>query len=308
MHLKSPLTQFWHHLQHLALHATMTIVAVGIAFALPKVASYILFKWWPWVQEEPQRMLYSEIALAALLVLALNLVKLAWDYRGRARITDIASLVHAQESGDWLDRWAKDRRIRGLPWKRDLNIKAVTGYGTFAAKDSTLRTIIEDCYELRVMLIDPYGPGARAYAAAHADPAATLEDLRREIDASIDALQRLRSPGKTILLKFYEEPPFWKLVFVGDHVWMRCCHATRDAGKFPEYVFALQPEKPTRGFFAAFYTHFLSQWNDPRVPLYLFDSDELQYRSGVGGETQRVPYRRNERADGVTAIELPAPA
>jgi len=38
--------------------------------------------------------------------------------------------------------------------------------------------------------------------------------------------------------------PFWKLVFIGHHVWVRCCHGTRDADKFPEYVFALQPTSP----------------------------------------------------------------
>jgi hypothetical protein len=294
MYAKSPLINFWHSLHHIASHTVITLIAVAVAFSLPKAATYILFTWWPRMQEDGRGLLYTEIAFAALLVLVMNLVKLAWDYRGRARISDVASLVFAQESGDWLTRWVKDNQMKRMPWKRDLTIKAVTGYGTFAADDSALKTILDDCYELRVMLLDPYGPSALAYAAAHADPQTTLIDMRREVAASIAALKRLQGPGKTIALKFYDEAPFWKLVFIGHHVWVRCCQGTRDTAKFPEYVFALQPDKPMRGFFPAFYTDFLNQWSDPRHPEYLFDSDELLYRNGTGGEARRVPYRRGE--------------
>lgn len=287
---RSPLVDFLHSLRHLAVHAVITLVAVVIAFSLPKAASYILYNWWPRMQEDTQKLLYAEIGFAAALVLLLNLVKLTWDYRSRARMTEVAALVYARENDDWLSRWVRDHELRRLPWKRDLTIMAVTGYGTFAAADSALRAMIQDCYELRVMLLNPYGAGAEAYAAAHADPAAVLAELRREVAASIAALRRLQGPGKNISLRFYEAPPFWKLVFVGEHVWVRCCHCTRDNGKFPEYVFALQPDKPSRGFFPAFYTHFLNQWNDIGHPKYAFDSDELVYRDAKSGKARRVAY------------------
>lgn len=290
MYSKSPLVDFWHSLRHVASHAAITLIAVAIAFSLPKAASYILFSWWPQMQEDTQKLLYAEVGFAGVLVLLLNLVKLTWDFRSQARMTTIASLIYARESDDWLARRVKGNQLKRLPWKRDLTIKAVTGYGTFAAADGALRDMIEDCYELRVMLLHPYSPGAEAYAAAHADPSATLAAIRREVAASITALRRLQGPGKNIQLKFYEEPPFWKLVFIGEHVWVRCCHGTRDTGKFPEYVFALQPEKPTRGFFPAFYTHFLAQWNDSRHPEYAFDNDELVYRDAKGSKARRVPY------------------
>ncbi len=191
MYAKSPLINFWHSLHHIASHAVITLIAVAVAFSLPKAATYILFTWWPRMQEDGRGLLYTEIAFAALLVLVMNLVKLAWEYRGRARISDVASLVFAQESGDWLTRWVKDNQMKRMPWKRDLTIKAVTGYGTFAADDSALKTILDDCYELRVMLPDPSGASAQASAGAHADPQATLADMRREVAASIAALDRL---------------------------------------------------------------------------------------------------------------------
>lgn len=290
MSSNSPLLDFWHSMRHLASHAAITLVAVAIAFSLPKAASYILYNWWPRMMQDTQLLLYVEIGFAASLVLLLNLIKLSWGYRSRARMTSIASLVYARESDDWLSRWVRDNHLKHHSWKRDLAIKAVTGYGTFAANDSSLGHIIRDCYELRVMLLNPFGRGAEDFAASHADPQATLAEMRREVAASIAALRDLHGPGKNISLKFYDESPFWKLVFIGDHVWMRCCHCTRDRAKFPEYVFALQPQKPNRGFFPAFYTHFLNLWNNPCHPEYAFDSDELVYRDAQGSKLRCMPF------------------
>lgn len=290
MHVRTPALNFWNGLGHIAGHAGITLLAVAIAFSLPHGASYILYNWWPKVQEDSHTLLTTEIGFAAVLVLLLNLLKLTWDYRKRARMSAIASLVYARENNDWFSRWTKEQRLRRLPWKRDLTIMAVTGYGTFAAADSALLDILQECYEIRVLLLDPDGAGAAAYAAAHADPAATRADLRREVQASIACLRRLQAAGKKVSLKFYEEAPFWKLVFTGEYAWVRCCHNSRDAGKYPEYVFALQPAKPSRGFFPAFYTYFLNRWNDAGHPEYAFDSDELVYRDGQGAELRRRPY------------------
>lgn len=291
MYSKSPLVDFWRSVRHMASHALITLIAVAIAFSLPTFASYILFNWWPRMQEDSQALLYTEIGLAAFLVLLLNLVKLTWDYRSRVRITSIASLVYAQESSDLFSRWVKSNQLKRLPWKRDLTIQAVTGYGTFAADDSVLKKLIQDCYEIRVLLLNPYGTYAEAYANAHDDPPATLAEIRREIAASIAVLRQLLGSGKNVVLRFYEGAPLWELAFIGEHVWVRCSHGTRYVVEnFPEYVFALQPKKPTRGLFPAFYTHFLNQWNDPRYPEYAFDTDELVYRDLKDSKASRVPY------------------
>ncbi|MDD5247340.1 MAG: hypothetical protein PHY45_00040 [Rhodocyclaceae bacterium] len=291
---KTPFLKFWSSLGHIATHAGITLLALGIAFSLPQAATFILFNWWPKVRDDTQMLVVTEISFAAMLVALLNLAKLAWRYRQAAQTSAIASLVYAREGDGRLSRWLKDNLLRDLPWKRDLTIMAVTGYGTFAALDSALKDLLADCYEIRVMLLNPYGPAADAYAASHADPEAILADIRREACASVACLRRLQGMGKNVALKFYDEPPFWKLVFAGEHVWVRSCHGTRDIAKHPEYVFALQPEKPNRGFFPSFYTYFLNQWNDPRHPDYAFDTGDLVYRDGKGAKLRRVPFPDQE--------------
>ncbi len=286
--LAKPFQHLWGSLSKMAAHAAITLLALGMAFSLPHAASYILFNWWPRVRDDTQMLVATEIAFAAALVLLLNFGKLAWGYRKAAHAGAVASLVCACEpNGNDADR---GRLLRALPWKRDLTVMAVTGFGTFAAPDSMLGHLLDRCYEIRVMLLNPYGEAAAGYAATQADPDAVLADMRREVDASVARLQALQSAGKKVALKLYDEPPFWKLVFTGEHVWVRPCHASRDGAGSPEYVFALQPERPGRGFFASFYTYFLNQWNDPRHPDYAFDAGELVFRDVKGGKPRRDPY------------------
>ncbi len=288
MQIRTSLLNLWHHLRHAATHAGITLVAVSVALALPRAASYILFNWWPKIREDAQMLLLTEVGFATVLVLLLNLLKLTWDYRAKARMAAVASLVYAHE--EQVPGAAKGRPPLPPLWKRDLAIMAVTGYGTFAADDSLFKDIVDDCYEIRVMLMNPYGSGALAYASVHADPAATLAELRREVAASIAALRQLQGKGKKVALKFYDEPPFWKLVFTGEYAWVRSCHNSRDGGKCPEYIFALHADNPSRGFFPAFYTYFLNRWNDSVHPDYAFETDELVFRDSQGTELRREPY------------------
>jgi len=308
MRLKMTLLKLWSSLRHVATHAGITLLAVGLAFSLPQAASYILFNWWPKMRDDAQVLMFTEIGFATALVLLFNLLKLTWDYRNKARMTTIASLVYAREGHDRAALRAKGNHLRNPLWKRDLTIMAVTGYGTFVADDSPFQEIFQDCYEIRVLLMNPYGSGAAAYAAAHVDPETTLAELRREVQSSISCLRELQGPGKNIAVKFYDDTPFWKLVFTGEHVWVRSCHTTRDAGKYPEYVFALQPESPNRGFFPAFYSYFLDQWNDPRNPNYDFATNELIYSAG-DAKARRLPYPgEKDKEEPAEAGREPLPA
>lgn len=308
MTFRSQPQHLWLGLRHIASHAAITLLAVGIAFALPQLAQYILFNWWPLVRDDSRLLLYTEIGFAAGLVVLFNVASLTFHYRRRARMSSIASLVHVHEQGSWFSRQRKQNLLRRLPWKRDVTIMAVTGYGTFSAADADLGHILQDCYEVRVMLMNPYAAGARSYVAAHPAAEAALAGFRSELAASIEYLRALHAAGRKVVLKLYDEAPFWKLVFTGEHAWVRCCHDCRDFGKFPEYVFALQPDKPARGFFPAFYTYFLNQWNDPQHPDYNFDSDELVYRDGDGQERCREPYPVHAAAAGDSGSGRPLPA
>jgi hypothetical protein len=295
MQSRNPSSHIWSSLRLISVHVAITLLAVGIALTLPTVARYILFQWWPRVQDDSEMLLLSEVALAALLVAMFHLVRLTWDGRRKARLGAIASLVHARDTtSGWLSRWVEKDLMRASPWTRDLFIMSITGRDTFGAEGAELHDALKDCHEVRVMLLNPHGYGARTRAKSLQHPESVLNRYRGEADGSIAYLRELHAAGKKVSLKLYDDPPFWKLVFVGDQVWVQYCHDGRDTRDCPEYVFALQPDRPERGFFPAFFSYFLNQWDDPRHPEYNFETDELVYRNPDAAEPTRVPYPRQE--------------
>jgi hypothetical protein len=276
-------------LRGVAIHGVITLLAVAIAFSLPDVASYILYKWWPMVESDPGLLLGSEIVLASALVLIMNLAKLSWDHRYTVEMARTAALVYARNGvRGWAGRWRERRLLKRLPAARDAFVLTMTGYDTFVNESSPLRGPLDGAYELRVMLVNPVGESLRRRAES-LPPEITVLSLQAEIEASIAFLAALRRRGTKVTLKFYDQMPFWKIVVLGDHAWVQFCHAGFAVSEQPEYVFALHDRNPRQGLFVPFYVHALERWNEADHPEYDFDRNELVYRDAAGNETARAP-------------------
>lgn len=274
-------------LRQILSHGAVTILAVAIAFSLPGFANYILNEWWPEVESNANLLLGTEIALASILALMFNMATIAWDHRQRVRTARLASLVYARNANaGWWSRRRERALVEQLTTARDAFVLTLTGYDTLVAADSLLRPVIEKAYEIRVMLVNPCGRGLRQRAET-LPPEVTVLTLHTEIEATIGALSALRKYGKKVNLKFYDEEPFWKLVVLGDYIWVQHCHSGFVVREQPEYVFALQHTEPRHGLFVPFYMVFLNCWNDTRHPEYDFDTNELVYRDAGGKETGR---------------------
>lgn len=299
------LTQGIHHAFS---HVVITLLAVGIAFSLPSVASYILFYWWPMVKSDSQLLLITEISFAVVLVLLLNILKVAWNGRRGMHMNKIASLVYAREEQGWMSRWKERDMRKKIANVRDVYIMSITGYDTFISGNRDLQKTLDMAYEIRVLLANPYGKGVTSRALSTDDPEAMLQAYRQEVETSISYLRKLAEAGKKIKLKFYEEPPFWKLVVTGEYVWVQYCHTGHEVKSQPEYVFGLQHDNPQRGFFEPFYKHFLDQWKDQGHPEFNFETSELIYRNEDGNEIQRTAFPpRAEHvvlADNLSALEI----
>ena len=274
-------------LRQILSHGALTVLAVAIAFSLPGFANYILNEWLPGVESNASLLLGTEIALAAVLALIFNLAAVAWDHRRRVLTARLASLVHARNAdAGWWARRRERALVNQLTTARDAFVLTPTGYDTLVARESVLRPVIEKAYEIRVMLVNPVGQGLRRLAES-LPPEVTILTLHTEIEATIGALSALRKYGKKVKLKFYDEEPFWKLVVLGDYIWVQHCHTGFEVSEQPEYVFALQHTEPRHGLFVPFYMIFLNSWNDTRHPEYDFDTNELVYRDAGGRETAR---------------------
>jgi hypothetical protein len=210
-----------------------------------------------------------------------------------------------REESSRLSRRFDRRLLDRITGTRDVSVMSVTGYDTFVSQRRQLGNVIDHSYELRVMLMNPYGPGAMRRVQSLGDPAPLLETYCQETAATIERLTSLAAAGKKVTLKFYEDPPFWNLIVTGEYVWVQYCHDGHELKSQPEYVFALDRDKPALGLFSAFYVHFLNQWGDPQHPEYDFAARELIYRDDRGNEVKRVAFPpRAERDDTLRPVLL----
>lgn len=292
---------FSYTLGHIAGHAGVTLLAVGIAFSLPMLANYILFTWWPMVTVDSQLLLINEIVFAAVLVLLFNMLLNAREGRLSHRMIRLVSLVHVRQEDSLFSQKIGSKLLERITGTRDVSVMSVTGFDTFVSEMRNLRQVIDGSYELRVLLMNPYGPGALRRVQSLGNPEGLLETYRRETEASVERLASLAAAGKKVTLKFYEDPPFWNLIVTGEHVWVQYCHDGQELKAQPEYVFALNRNNPAQGLFPAFYVHFLNHWSDPRHPEYDFASGQLICRDERGNEVRRVPFlpqTESERIEG----------
>ena len=281
---------FFHTLRHIFSHIGVTLLAVGIAFSLPALARYILYTWWPMVENDSQLLLANEIIFAAVLVLLFNLFLGARQGHLSRRMNRLVSLVHVREENDRRSRRTDRKLLDQITGTRDISVMSVTGYDTFVSERRKLKHVIDQSYELRVMLMNPYSAGAMRRVQSLGDSEPLFETYCQETAATIERLASLADAGKRVTLKFYEDPPFWNLIVTGEYVWVQYCHDGHELKTQPEYVFALIKDKPTQGLFSAFYVHFLNHWSDPRHPEYDFDTHELIYRNDKGNEVRRQPF------------------
>ena len=269
-------------------HGIITMLAVAIAFSLPQAARYILYEWWPLVEKDANLLLATEIGMASLMVLLFNFAKIVWDNRQRVRMAKLTALAYARDCKP--NRFLRRREralVAQMAAARDAYVLTLTGYHTFVEDGSLLRDALRAAYEIRIMLINPVGRGLRRRVDTMPSEI-TLLSYHKEIETSIAYLTELRRAGKNITLKFYDQEPFWKVVVLGDYVWVQHFHTGSEVTCQPEYVFALQRHNPREGLYVPFYTHFLEQWNQSRYPEYDFDTNELVYRDEAGNECGRA--------------------
>src|SRR3990172_10223678 len=106
------LNPWWISLRQILLHLCATALAVGIALSLPVGARYILYQWWPKVEEDANLLMATEVVLAGVLVVLFNMAGIAWENRRKVRMADLASLVHVRASGSRLARWRERRLVK----------------------------------------------------------------------------------------------------------------------------------------------------------------------------------------------------
>lgn len=272
-------------------HVGIVIVSAFIALSLPSVVSLAaqnLLAYWSLVENEETFLVTVEIVVAVLLIVALHFAGKNWMDRRLSRMARYAGLVSVTPVEGFLAR----RRAKKLKERegiaRDIMVIGSTGYSTFVDPKGDLHNVLKTCREAKIMLLDPLREGATIRAKSIPDPDISPEIFREQIVRSIDFLKGLKAGQKNIRLKLYPDMPLLKMEVLGDHICVRYYHTGLNVNKMPEYVF--KHDQNPGSLYSPFYQYFLARWNDPNIPEYDLDTDDLVYRDRSGNETRREKF------------------
>lgn len=257
-------------------HIVVVVLSAAIAASLPftlGVAARRLLVYWSVVEDEKVFLIAVEVGVALVLVLAFSRAKTSWKNRALGKMARSAGMAHFIAGKGTLARRATRRSKERQAFMRDLMIIGSTGARTFVDPGGDLHTAIQTCHAAKVMLLHPEQRGAVERARTIADPEVSLERLREQIRETIAFLGALRTAGKDVRLKLYEEAPLLKLAILGDYAWVQHYHPGLDVRVMPEYVF-VHGQNPA-SFYMVFYRYFMARWDDPAVPEYDLLRDEL---------------------------------
>ena len=97
-----------------------------------------------------------------------------------------------------------------------------------------------------------------------------------------------RAAQRNVKLKLFPDAPFLKLTILGDYLWVQHYHTDLDVEMMPKYVF--KHDQHPGSLYVPMYQYFLIRWENPDIPEYDMDTDDLIYRDMRGKEVRRERF------------------
>jgi hypothetical protein len=280
------------NITHISYHFIVVFLSAVLALSMPFMVSTMarkLLASWAFIENEKLFLVAVEILTAVMLILFFNFVRRAWNDRRLARMAKSAGLVQATPfRGTFIYKRRIKHMKKKLGFAREIMIIGSTGYRSFAEEEGDLHEAVQNCREAKIMLLDPLKHGAIARARSIPDPEITPEVIREQIIKSIDFLKSLKAAQKNVRLKLYPDMPLLKMAILGDYAFIRHYHTGLNVRHMPEFAF--KNDQKHGGLYLPMYRYFLSRWQDPDIPEYDLDTDELVHRDHTGYEVMRESF------------------
>lgn len=278
------------NITHILYHVIIVALSAGIAFSLPVTAKYFVQQvqgYWSLVENEEIFLVSTEIIIAVLLIVGFNALVRDWRNRKLAGFAKTAGLSDISFPSAFLARRRTRKLKEAQGTGRSVMLIGSTGLSTFADPEGELHTVLKNCREAKIMLLNPLKEGVAARAKSLADPEITPERFREQIMRSIVFLKELKALQKNVKLKLYQDVPLMKLTIMGDLLSVQHYPTGLNVRKMPEYLFRHDQHA---SLYDLFYQYFVSRWFDPEIPEYDLQTDELIYRNSAGNEIRREHF------------------
>jgi hypothetical protein len=286
-------------------HIMIVSFSAALALSLPRAIRFVakeFLLYWSRIGNDKIFFLSVEIVLTVCFILLFAHIRKTWKDRKLSNMARAAGMVLVTPARGFFAK----RRIRKLKEShgiaRDVMVISSTGFRTFVDPNGELHQVIRNCREAKIMLLDPSSEGATLRAKGIPDPDVTPETFGEQIRRSIDFLKILKGGQRNVKLKLYPDPPFLKMTILGDFIWLQHYQPGLDVQRMPRYVFKHDPN--IGSLFFPFYQYFFGKWNNPTIPEYDLETDELVYRDSAGNEVRREKMigAKTEGASGTDSI------
>lgn len=276
-------------------HVAVIAVSAFIALSLPAIVTFVaqnLLVYWSFIGNEKIFLVSMEVSLAIFLILFTHRISGNWKERKISKMAQRAGFVHEKPPRNFLTRqWARKMKA-GQGFGREVLLLGSTGWRTFGEPQGEFHSVLQNCREAKIMLLDPGGDGAKIRAKSILNPEITPETFGEQTRKSIGFLKELKAVQRDIRLKLYPDPPLFKLAIIGDYLWFKHYHAGLDVQAMPEFLF--HHNQNPASLYIPFYHYFLSKWNQMAIPEYDLETDELIFRDGLGSEVKREKFDQTE--------------
>ncbi len=293
---------------HLLYHILTLGLTAGFVLSLPVIVRFVVRKslvYWPRIGNDKIFMMCLEMISGLVFILIINAIRKSWRDWKLSNMARTAGMVLVTSAKGLFVK----RRIRRLKERqgiaRDVMVISSTGFRTFVDPNGELYQVIQNCREARIMLLNPNCEGAVLRAKSIPNPDVTPETFTEQIRKSIRFLKTLKAAQKKIRLKLYPDPSLFKMTILGDYIWLQHYQPGVDIQGMPKYVFKHDPNLSSLYF--PFYQYFLARWNNPDIPEYDLETDELVYRDSSGKEVgrEKLVNERSTTNEALTAWNSP---
>lgn len=237
------------------------LLALGILSIVSMVGPWLLLTFWPWAQANRALVTVGTLVLFALIIIVLmtlyvttRIQKGLLSYKAIVKGCGIEGFHPLKTPEEKKAGW--DACVERISEVRhgELCLAVFTGAATFACEPkpgdenhpSPLRKALDEHRgDLRILLMQTHCPAweqtikefGRGDDDAEADFRSELEKGYKKARKFCEYLARKpASQLKSIEVRVYDRPPLWKLIIMGNHIWLQHYIPGQRADDLPAYV------------------------------------------------------------------------
>ncbi|QLA21181.1 hypothetical protein [Desulfolutivibrio sulfoxidireducens] len=262
-------------------NAMTHLTSAGIAAVFGFIAHWILKHWTDSTLVEYASMTAKfiedyrsliDIANTVVFFVGIKVIAMIYTHCKKGSAADAAGLFFCSPNGNIKQMEKSNSYIYIISQKsRKLHIAGATGWETFGDIHSPLHKAIHVSRDIKILLFNPV---SKDLAKRASDVGLDAKKYKQEILDSISFLKTINA-RKKIQLKFYNNYPFWKYIFLDDCAWVWQYPPDAHVNTSPCYAF-----KKSSGTNLGMYEHMLAQfekrWSSHRFYVYNFATGRLE--------------------------------